>query len=155
MLASTRAFTRKGGLDPGRRSSYRPASDLPDRRFTLARLAVAATLLVALAAPACRTRGSSTRADQTSGDGPLPRPEQRIEPGKQLRGTRTQCDEGPPSAESRAEWKRLSEPRDLESLPLDALAKRGDNELVSEVSARLLDEVYTVGLRGMTRAEQN
>lgn len=74
---------------------------------------------------------------------------------RQLRETRTSCDEGPPSAESQAEWRRLSKPRELANLSTRELVKRGDVDVVNEIASRLLDEKYATGLRGMTRAEQN
>jgi hypothetical protein len=67
----------------------------------------------------------------------------------------TRCDEGPPSAQERASWKRGSQPRALEGTPLAALTKESDSDLVTEVIDRVLDRLYTVGLARMTRAERN
>lgn len=72
------------------------------------------------------------------------------------RDPRSRCDEGPPSAEGQAEWWRTSQPRALGALAMAALARRSDQELVSELHSRLLDELYTpTAFTGMTRVEQN
>jgi hypothetical protein len=79
-------------------------------------------------------------------------------PGANLqeRGDGSRCDEGPPSAESQAEWRLHASPRALAAVAMTDLARRGDKELVSELYARLLDERYgPTGLGGMTRVEQN
>ena len=74
---------------------------------------------------------------------------------RDLQGTTSRCEEGPPSAKERADWKRLSQPRELEAVPLVALVKKPEQDLVFEVYSRLLDRLYTVGFTAMTRAEQN
>jgi hypothetical protein len=136
------------------------------RHSMMVALVVSTTILATLSAAGARRHVSTAPPDH--GSAKPPSPPREIAPGsvgtsrevnrgirRQLRGTRSGCDEGPPSKDSRAEWRRLSQPRALESLPLQAVAKESDHELVSEVYARVLDQLYTVGLGGMTRAEQN
>jgi hypothetical protein len=78
-----------------------------------------------------------------------------IRQGLRRSGERSRCDEGPPSAERQAEWKRVSRPSELAAVPFAALLKREDRILNSEVYGRLLDKSYSVGLGGMSRPEQN
>src|SRR5262245_32669746 len=59
-----------------------------------------------------------------------------------LEGSKSRCDQGPPSDAERAEWNRLREPRPLESVSNEKLAKRDDATLVEEMESRVLDRVY-------------
>ena len=74
---------------------------------------------------------------------------------EELTGTTTRCDEGPPTAEDQAEWRRMSQPRALAKLPMAELVRRSNDELEGEVHSRLLDELYTIGFGSMSRPEQN
>jgi hypothetical protein len=74
---------------------------------------------------------------------------------EQARTYRTQCDEGPPSEQEKANWQRMRKPRALSSVSYAELAKQDDNVLVSEAFSRVLDRLYTVGFDAMARAEQD
>ncbi|MEZ4222608.1 MAG: DUF4375 domain-containing protein [Polyangiaceae bacterium] len=72
-----------------------------------------------------------------------------------LDGTRTKCDEGPPSADDRADWRRRHRVTKWTKTPLSVLVKASDHELESEIFGRLLDEEYDTGHGRMSRPEEN
>jgi hypothetical protein len=72
-----------------------------------------------------------------------------------LERTSSQCEFGAPSAEARAQWLRLQEPRKLGRAPLADLLAQPDGELTMEVSSRLIDEHYATGVGPMTEPERN
>lgn len=72
-----------------------------------------------------------------------------------LDGTRTRCEVLAPSLEVQREWRRLQEPRKFGRTPLRDLLQQPDVELSSEITSRLLDEVYATGLGAMTEPERN
>jgi hypothetical protein len=68
-------------------------------------------------------------------------------------GTRTACEEPPPTPEVKARWKPLKS--ELSSIAFVDLLGRSNLDLVTEVGSRLLDKTYGPGFAAMSRPEQN
>lgn len=68
-------------------------------------------------------------------------------------GTRTACEQPPPTTEERARWKRGTGA--LGSLSMTDLLARPDPEMTVEIASRLLDKTYGTGYAAMSREEQN
>jgi len=163
-----RAPSSSAVVDNSTRTLYRQLQAVAIRRSTNRSVCLLSMMVVTAGAGSCRRPAPPPPVERASDARAAPPREQRIESGsvgtaeeitkgirRQLRGIKTRCDEGPPSPESRAEWKRMAKPRELGTVPVSALEKRSDHDLVSEIYSRLLDKLYTVGLVGMTRPEQN